>query len=60
MRMDTRRGFTLLELSIVLVVIGLVAGGILLARELIGTAQVRKINKAASSLKRKGAVNWCW
>lgn len=35
-------GFTLIELSIVLVIIGLIAGGILAGRELIAQAQIRK------------------
>lgn len=36
-----QRGFTLVELSIVMVIIGLVAGGILLGRDLIQAAQIR-------------------
>lgn len=41
--MEARRraGFTLIELSIVLVVIGLLVGGILVGRELIKSAQIR-------------------
>jgi len=35
------RGFTLIELSIVLVIIGLIAGGVLVGRDLIRTAEVR-------------------
>jgi prepilin-type N-terminal cleavage/methylation domain-containing protein len=36
-----RRGFTLIELSIVLVIIGLVVGGILVGAELIRSAEIR-------------------
>jgi prepilin-type N-terminal cleavage/methylation domain-containing protein len=36
-----RRGFTLIELSIVLVVIGLIVGGVLVGQDLIKAAQVR-------------------
>lgn len=38
----SRLAFTLIELSIVLVIIGLLVGGVLSGRELIHTAQVRK------------------
>ncbi len=40
--MNHRRGFTLIELSIVLVIIGLVVSGILVGRDLIGASQVRR------------------
>ena len=36
-----RRGFTLIELSIVLVIIGLIVGGVLVGRDLINAAAVR-------------------
>jgi len=36
------KGFTLIELSIVLVIIGLIVGGVLVGRDLIVAAQVRK------------------
>jgi len=39
------RGFTLLELSIVLVIIGLLLGGILLGRDLIRVAELRKLHQ---------------
>jgi prepilin-type N-terminal cleavage/methylation domain-containing protein len=38
---DVRSGFTLIELSIVLVIIGLVVGGVLAGRELIKAAEIR-------------------
>lgn len=37
------RGFTLIEISIVLVVIGLIVGGILVGRDLIKAAELRKV-----------------
>lgn len=37
-----RKGFTLIELSIVLVIIGLLVGGVLAGQTLIAAAQVRK------------------
>lgn len=56
----TNSGFTLIEISIVLVIIGLVAGGILVGRDLIHAAKVRKqitqieqFNVAASAFRVK-------
>lgn len=39
--MQNRKGFTLIELSIVLVIIGLLVGGVLVGRDLISAAAVR-------------------
>jgi len=41
-RRQNRRGFTLIELSVVLVIIGLIVGGIIVGRDLIRTADLRK------------------
>lgn len=48
-------GFTLIELSIVLVIIGLIAGGVLGGRELIKQAELRKLLKESDQFKT--AVN---
>jgi len=40
---DNKRGFTLVEMSIVLVIIGLIVGGILTGRELVEAAKIRKV-----------------
>ena len=45
------RGFTLVEIAIVLVIIGLLLGGILKGQELINTAKVRAIADRQNSLK---------
>lgn len=54
------RGFTIFEISIVLVIIGLITGGILLGRDLIVAAQVRaqasqleKYNAATNTFRNK-------
>ncbi|GIK15194.1 MAG: hypothetical protein BroJett003_01580 [Planctomycetota bacterium] len=44
-----RRGFTLLELSVVLVIIGLVAGGILVGSELIALAELKSVMRQLES-----------
>src|SRR5688500_16913565 len=43
MRANSQNGFTLIELSIVLVIIGLLVGGVLVGRDLIQAAQLRAI-----------------
>lgn len=57
---ESRSGFTLIELSIVLVIIGLIAGGILVGQDLIRAAEVRaqisqieKYNSAVNTFKAK-------
>ncbi len=41
-----QKGFTLIEIAIVLVIIGLLLGGVLKGQELINTARVRALNNA--------------
>lgn len=41
LQMKNQSGFTLIELSIVLVIIGLIVGGVLVGRDLIKAAEVR-------------------
>jgi len=62
MRQTTKAqsGFTLIELSIVLVIIGLIVGGVLIGRDMIETAKIRsqisqieKINTAANTFRSK-------
>lgn len=45
MKKSAKSGFTLIELSIVLVIIGLLIGGILVGQSLISNAQVKKVIK---------------
>lgn len=49
------RGFTLIELSIVLVIIGLIVGGVLVGRDLIKAAELRKVTSQFQSFQ--AAVN---
>ena len=58
--MDIKNGFTLVELSIVLVIIGLIIGGILVGQDLIHSAQIRaqvsqmeKLNTSVHTFKLK-------
>jgi len=57
---ESRNGFTLIELSIVLVIIGLIVGGILVGQDLIKAAEVRaqisqieKYNSAVNTFRAK-------
>ena len=50
-----KNGFTLIELSIVLVIIGLIVGGVLVGQDLIKAAQLRKVVTEVESYKT--AVN---
>lgn len=47
--MSAQKGFTLVELSIVLVIIGLIIGGILKGQELIGNAQIKNVVSQSQS-----------
>src|SRR5665213_2905942 len=59
-QMTSNLGFTLIELSIVLVIIGLIVGGILVGQDLIKVAEVRaqisqieKYNQAVNTFRAK-------
>ena len=41
----TQRGFTLIEISIVLIIIGLLLGGVLKGQEMINDAKIRNIEQ---------------
>lgn len=49
--MNKRQGFTLIELSIVLVIIGLIVGGVLMGQDLIHAAKVRNVMSEANEYK---------
>jgi prepilin-type N-terminal cleavage/methylation domain-containing protein len=51
MRRNAFHGFTLIELSIVLVIIGLLAGGVLVGKDLIKASQLRRITTERESLE---------
>jgi prepilin-type N-terminal cleavage/methylation domain-containing protein len=53
--MSGRKGFTLIELSIVLVIIGLIVGGVLTGRDLIRAAELRSVAKQSEEFNT--AVN---
>ncbi|MCG6937780.1 MAG: prepilin-type N-terminal cleavage/methylation domain-containing protein [Gammaproteobacteria bacterium] len=47
---SNQRGFTLIEIAIVLVIIGLLLGGVLKGQELINTARVRALNNTVDGI----------
>ena len=50
MQMKNQKGFTLIEIAIVLVIIGLLLGGVLKGQELINTARVRALNNSVDGI----------
>ena len=48
--MKNQKGFTLIEIAIVLVIIGLLLGGVLKGQELINTARVRALNNSVDGI----------
>ena len=48
---DGQKGFTLVEVAVVLVIVGLLLGGILKGRELINSARVRSLADASASIQ---------
>ncbi len=50
MTRNKQRGFTLIEIAIVLVIIGLLLGGVLKGQELINTARVRALNNTVDGI----------
>jgi len=55
LRVETQKGFTLIEMSIVLVIIGLIIGGILKGQEIIESARQKNVISQFDALR--GAVN---
>ena len=49
-QLNNQKGFTLIEIAIVLVIIGLLLGGVLKGQELINTARVRALNNSADGI----------
>lgn len=49
-QLRAQKGFTLIEIAIVLVIIGLLLGGVLKGQELINTARVRSVNNTVDGI----------
>jgi len=49
-KVQKQKGFTLIEIAIVLVIIGLLLGGVLKGQELINTARVRALNNSVDGI----------
>jgi prepilin-type N-terminal cleavage/methylation domain-containing protein len=49
-KLNKQKGFTLIEIAIVLVIIGLLLGGVLKGQELINTARVRAMNNTVDGI----------
>ncbi len=49
-QLNNQKGFTLIEIAIVLVIIGLLLGGVLKGQELINTARVRSLNNSVDGI----------
>ena len=48
---ERQGGFTLVEIAVVLVIVGLLLGGILKGRELINSARVRSLADTSSTIQ---------